>query len=166
LGQCRLWLEQNLPGAEIKAVESTARAAEIAAREKGAAAIASVHAANLYGLTLLRRHIEDHPNNFTRFLVIGRRPTAPTGRDKTSIMFSTKDEPGVLYRLLRPLAEAKLNLSKIESRPLKKKAWEYVFFIDLDGHIENKKVARAIRQMEKQCSYLQILGSYPREVGR
>jgi chorismate mutase/prephenate dehydratase len=81
-------------------------------------------------------------------------------------MFSTKDEPGVLYRLLRPLAEAKLNLSKIESRPLKKKAWEYVFFIDLDGHIENKKVARAIRQMEKQCSYLQILGSYPREVGR
>ena len=166
LGQCRLWLEQNLPAAEIKSVESTARAAEIAALEKDAAAIASTYAATLYGLTIVRRHIEDHPNNFTRFLVIGRRPTAPTGRDKTSIMFSTKDEPGVLYRLLKPLAAQRLNLSKIESRPLKKKAWEYVFFIDLDGHIEDNKVARAIRAMEKQCSYLQILGSYPREVGR
>lgn len=166
LGQCRLWLEQNLPGADLKSVESTARAAEIAAKEKGAAAIASTYAATLYGLTILRRHIEDHPNNFTRFLAIGKRPTAPTGRDKTSIMFSTKDEPGVLFRLLKPMAAQKLNLSKIESRPLKKKAWEYVFFIDLDGHIEDKKVAKAVREMEKQCSYLQILGSYPREVGR
>ncbi len=166
LGQCRLWLEQHLPWAQTQPVESTAKAAEIAAKQKGTAAVASAYAATLYGLNLLRRHIEDHPNNFTRFLVIGKRPTAPTGHDKTSIMFSTKDEPGVLFRLLKPLAQQRLNLSKIESRPLKKKAWEYVFFIDLDGHLQDKKVAKAIREMEKQCSYLQILGSYPRELGR
>lgn len=163
LGQCRLWLEQNLPWAKTQGVESTARAAEIAAKERHTAAVASAYAANLYNMTILRKHIEDHPNNFTRFLVIGNRPTAASGHDKTSIMFSTKDEPGVLFRLLKPLADQKLNLSKIESRPLKKVAWEYVFFIDLDGHISDPKVARAIRTMEKQCSYLQILGSYPRE---
>ncbi len=166
LAQCRHWLEQNLPKARLHPIDSTAKAAEIAAKEKGSAAVASAYAANLYGLTLVRQHIEDHPNNFTRFLVIGNRPTSPTGHDKTSIMFSTKDEPGVLYRLLQPMAEQNLNLTKIESRPLKKKAWEYVFFIDLDGHIEDPKVAQAVKAMERECSYLQILGSYPREVGK
>ncbi len=162
LAQCRLWLEQNLPGVQIRPVESTARAAEIAAKEKNAGAVASAYAATLYGLGILRKNIEDHPNNFTRFLVIGQHPTSPTGHDKTSVMFSTKDEPGVLYRLLQPLAEQKINLTKIESRPLKKRAWEYVFFIDLDGHVEDPLIAEALKKMERECSFLQVLGSYPR----
>ncbi len=166
LAQCRQWLEQHLPHAKTEPVESTAKAAEIAAKKKTAAAIASSYAATLYGLSVLRKNIEDHPNNFTRFLVIGRKPTSPTGHDKTSIMFSVKDKPGVLFRLLQPLAMQKINLSKIESRPMKKKAWEYVFFIDLDGHIDDPHVARALEKMEKECSFLQILGSYPKEVGK
>jgi len=166
LAQCRHWLEENLPEAEPKAVDSNAKGAILAAKEKGAAAIASDYAAKLYGLTIVRKHIEDYPNNFTRFLAIGKRPTSPTGLDKTSIMFSTRDEPGVLFRLLRPLAENRINLTKIESRPLKKRAWEYVFFIDLDGHMEDAKVAEVLRLMEKECSFFQVLGSYPREVGK
>lgn len=166
LGQCRHWLEKKFPKVTQKSVSSTAKAAEIAAKEKGAAAIASSYAANIYGLTLVRKHIEDHPNNFTRFLVIGKRPTSPTGRDKTSIMFSTKDEPGVLFKILEPLAKQKINLTKIESRPLKQRTWEYVFFIDLDGHSKDAKVRQAISKMEKVCSFVQVLGSYPKETGK
>jgi len=166
LAQCRHWLEENLPRAELKALDSNAKGAILAAKEKNAAAIASDYAAKLYGLAILAKHIEDYPNNFTRFLVIGKRPTRSTGQDKTSIMFSTKDEPGILFKLLRPLATQKINLTKIESRPLKKRAWEYVFFIDLDGHQEDRRIAKVLRHMEKLCSFLQILGSYPREVGK
>jgi chorismate mutase/prephenate dehydratase len=166
LAQCRQWLETHLPTAKLEPVDSTAKAAKIASTKKSAAAIASSYAATLYGLSVLRKNIEDHPNNFTRFLVIGRRATAPTGQDKTSIMFSVKDQPGVLFRLLQPLATQKINLSKIESRPMKKKAWEYVFFIDLDGHIQTPHVAKALAKMEKECSFLQVLGSYPKEAGK
>lgn len=166
LAQCRQWLEKSLPHATIKEVASTAKAAEIASRESESGAIASSYAANFYGLILVRKHIEDHPNNFTRFLVIANRETNPTGHDKTSIMFSTKDEPGVLFRLLRPLADRKINLTKIESRPLKKRTWEYVFFIDLDGHAHDPRVAKAMKIMERECSFIQILGSYPKEVGK
>ncbi len=163
LGQCRQWLEKNLPNVPLKAVSSTAKAAEIAQKEKGAAAIASTYAANIYSLTILRKHIEDQPNNFTRFLVIGHKTPAPTGTDKTSVMFSIKDEPGVLFHLLKPFADAGLNLTKIESRPLKKKTWEYVFFIDVDGHANDKKVAAALAKVEKVCSIAQVLGFYPKE---
>ncbi|HCU24214.1 MAG TPA: prephenate dehydratase [Deltaproteobacteria bacterium] len=161
IAQCRHWLEENLPQAELCPTDSNAKGAVLAAKEKGAAAIASDYAAKIYGLTVVRKHIEDYPNNFTRFLVIGKRPTSPTGKDKTSIMFSTRDEPGVLFRLLRPLAEHHINLTKIESRPLKKRAWEYVFFIDLDGHREDPAIAAVLQQIEKECSFFQVLGSYP-----
>jgi chorismate mutase domain of proteobacterial P-protein, clade 2 len=166
LAQCRHWLEENLPKAELKPTDSNAQGAILAMQDKSAAAIASDYAARLYGLGILHRHIEDHPNNFTRFLVIGRTPTGPSGRDKTSIMFSTKDQPGVLYRLLQPLAQGKINLTKIESRPLKKRAWEYVFFIDLDGHRQDPKIAKVLEKMEKECSFFQVLGSYPKEIGK
>ncbi len=165
LAQCRTWLEKNLPWARTQEVTSTSKAAEIASHEKGSAAVASEYAANIYGLNVLRKHIEDHPNNFTRFLIIGHYPPAPTGNDKTSLMFSMKDKPGILYRVLKPLAEKKINLTKIESRPLKKHAWEYVFFIDLDGHRQDRKVASVLKTMEQVCSFVQVLGSYPKEVG-
>ncbi len=164
LAQCRHWLEKHLPHAKLRAVESTSAAAKMASRDKKTAAIASAYAAQLYQLEIIRKNIEDQPNNFTRFLIIGKQKTNSTGHDKTTIMFSTRDQAGVLYRLLKPLADEKLNLTKIESRPLKKKAWEYVFFIDLDGHQKDVAVAKALRKVEKECSFFQILGSYPREV--
>jgi chorismate mutase/prephenate dehydratase len=160
--QCRLWLQAHLPGVKHVDVASTAKAAEIAADEKGAAAIASDYAATLYGLKILARHIEDHPNNFTRFVVIGHQSCGKTGHDKTSVMFSTKDEVGVLYHLLAPLAKAKINLTKIESRPLKGRAWEYIFFVDMDGHQEDPRVKKALRGMAQRCSFLKVLGSYPK----
>lgn len=166
LGQCRHWLEENLPKAEIAPTDSNAKGAMLAAKEKGAAAIASDYAAELYKLKILRKHIEDYPNNFTRFLVIGKKATHPTGEDKTSIMFSTRDEPGVLFRLLKPLADSGVNLTKIESRPLKKRAWEYVFFIDLDGHVEDPSISKVLKEMERECSFFQVLGSYPREISK
>lgn len=163
LAQCRRWLEKNMHHALPKGVASTAKAAQMAAKDRTAAAIASIPAAGLYGLKVLRKHIEDHPNNFTRFLVIGPRSAGPTGHDKTSVMFSTKDEPGILFKILQPLASGKINLTKIESRPLKNRLWEYVFFIDLDGHAQDKTVAGALAAMKKLCSFVQVLGSYPKE---
>jgi len=160
--QCRLWLESHLPGVKHVDVASTAKAALMAAREKGAGAIASDYAATLYGLKILARHIEDHPNNFTRFVVIGHQSCGKTGNDKTSVMFSTRDEVGVLYHLLGPLAKAKINLTKIESRPLKGRAWEYIFFVDMDGHQEDPRVKKALGAMAKKCSFLKVLGSYPK----
>ncbi|MBL7685499.1 MAG: prephenate dehydratase [Deltaproteobacteria bacterium] len=160
--QCRLWLESHLPGVKCVDVESTARAAELAKKEKNTAAIASEYAATRYGLKILAKHIEDHPNNFTRFVVIGHNPCGVTGNDKTSIMFSTKDEVGVLYKLLSPLAQAKINLTKIESRPLKGRAWEYIFFVDLDGHAQDLKVSKALAKMNQKCAFLKVLGSYPK----
>jgi chorismate mutase/prephenate dehydratase len=160
--QCRLWLEAHLTGVKHVDVASTAKAAEMAAREKGAGAIASDYAATLYGLKILAKHIEDHPNNFTRFVVIGHQSCGRTGNDKTSVMFSTRDEVGVLYHLLGPLAKAKINLTKIESRPLKGRAWEYIFFVDMDGHQEDPRVNKALKAMARRCSFLKVLGSYPK----
>lgn len=160
--QCRNWIEENLPRIPIFETESTARAAERAAEEPHAAGIAGEHAAELYGLKILRRHIEDNPNNRTRFLVIGRKSPPRSGHDKTSLLFSVKDEVGVLYRMLEPFYRQKINLTKIESRPLKKKAWEYIFFIDLDGHLEEKRVQKAVQALEQKCLYMKVLGSYPK----
>ena len=162
VAQCRYWLDENLENLRIFEVESTARAAERAAEEAHTAAIAGEHAAELYGLKILRRHIEDNPNNMTRFLVIGRKSPPRSGHDKTSILFSVKDEPGILYRMLEPFYRSHINLTKIESRPLKKKAWEYIFFLDMDGHVEDRKVSEAIRSLEKGCLFLKVLGSYPK----
>lgn len=165
LAQCRQWLSLHVPQASLNQMESTAAAARTVVNEKGAAAVASGFAADMYGLNILAHGIQDQRRNFTRFLVIGKRPADKTGRDKTSIAFVSKDEPGILYKLLKPLAEAKVNLTKIESRPLKTKAWEYMFFIDMDGHASQKKIALALEKLKKGCVSFKILGSYPRAAG-
>jgi len=160
-GQCRIWLETNLPKAELIEVSSTSRAAQIAAREKGAACIASILAAQVYGLKVVAKDIEDSPHNITRFLVIAKNDVGPTGEDKTSLMFSIKDRIGALHDMLVPFRKYKINLTKIESRPSKKRAWDYYFFVDLLGHRLDKKVRKALAELEDKCKYLKVLGSYP-----
>ena len=159
--QCRKWLEKNLPGIPVHETVSTARAAEIASQEDAAAAIASELAAKMYDLWFVEHSIEDFKDNYTRFLVISREPSQRTGSDKTSIMFSTKDRPGALFHILEPFKKARINLTKIESRPSKRKAWEYIFFVDLKGHREDTKVKKALEQVKEYCLYLKVLGSYP-----
>jgi len=160
-GQCRIWLEENLPNAEKIEVSSTTRAAQIAAKEKNSSCIASSLAAEVYKLKVLAAEIEDSPHNITRFLVIGRADAAKAGHDKTSIMFSIKDRVGALHDMLMPFKKAKINLTKIESRPSKKKAWDYYFFMDLEGHKDESAIKKALSQLERKCNFLKILGSYP-----
>lgn len=164
--QCTDWLKKNLKNIPTVDVDSTARAAEMASEDSTLAAIASEAAASLYGLQIVERSINDEVNNYTRFLVIGKKATSKTGNDKTSLMFAIKDAPGALYDILMPFASRNINMTRIESRPIKKKAWEYVFFIDLDGHIDNKENKEAIAELEKLCSFVKVLGSYPRSVGK
>lgn len=159
--QCRIWLEKNMRGIPVIDAASTASAAELAARESTSAAIASELAATVYGLRFVERGIEDYRNNYTRFLVISKSFPLKTGWDKTSIMFVIKNRPGALYDVLMPFKKAKINLTKIESRPSKRKAWEYIFFVDIAGHIEDEMLKRAIEDMRKDCLYLKVLGSYP-----
>lgn len=161
-GQCRAWIRGNCPSVELVECPSTARAAERAAKEQGAAAIASELAAELYGLKIAARGIEDSGRNETRFLVIGRSSAGPSGDDKTSVMVSISDRVGALYRMLYPFKKHGINLTKIESRPSKRKAWEYYFFIDMEGHVAQKKVAEALRELERQCLFVVHLGSYPK----
>ena len=160
-GQCRLWLEINMRGIALMEVSSTSRAAEIASQEKNSAAIASILAAKKYRLNVIAKDIEDNLNNVTRFLVIGGAIPKPTKKDKTSIMFSVKDKVGALHDILVPFKKYNINLTKIESRPSKRKTWEYYFFVDMTGHCENKNVKKALSELEKHCSFLKILGSYP-----
>jgi len=159
--QCRKWIEKNIPRAELIEVSSTSKAAERSAGEKNSACIASLMAAGNYGLRALARCIEDTAHNVTRFLVIGRDSAKPTGNDKTSIMFSIKDKVGALHDMLIPFKKNRINLTKIESRPSRLKAWEYYFFMDLEGHSSSKKVKKALRELAKDCAYLKVLGSYP-----
>ncbi|HTZ11853.1 MAG TPA: prephenate dehydratase [Candidatus Margulisiibacteriota bacterium] len=161
LGQCRIWLQENLPCAELCEVSSTTRAAQIASKEKNSACIASLLAAKVYKLNVIASGIEDSPHNITRFFVIGKTDVAETGEDKTSLLFSIKDKVGALHDMLVPFKKYGINLTKIESRPSKKKAWEYYFFVDLKGHKNNPKVKKAIEGLEKQCTFLKVLGSYP-----
>jgi len=161
LAQCRGWLEANMPGVPIAESTSTARAAELAAKDPKAAAIASEIAARMYDLNIVERDIQDSRRNITRFLVISNEFPHRTGNDKTSIMFSIKHKPGSLYDVLLPFKRAKINLTKIESRPSKRKAWEYIFFVDMEGHVEDKKVKKAIDALTENCLYLKVLGSYP-----
>lgn len=162
LAQCRKWLEENLPNVPLVDVASTTLAAQIVSEDYGAAAIASQYAAQLYDLKIVRERIEDQVNNVTRFLVIGRKVSEPTGDDKTSLMFAVRDEPGILYRMLEPFARRGINLCKIESRPLKRKAWEYVFFLDLLGHVTEPDVSAAVDELKGYCQFVKVLGSYPR----
>jgi chorismate mutase/prephenate dehydratase len=161
-GQCRYWLREHLPNADLREVESTARAAQIAFKEKNAAAIASELAAEIYHLHILKKGIEDSAHNITRFLVIAKNDAAQTGEDRTSILFSIRDRVGALHAMLTPFYENGINLTKIESRPSKKKAWDYYFFADFEGHRDDEKVKKALAQLEGMCKFLKILGSYPR----
>jgi len=160
-GQCRNWLLENLPAAGQIAVSSTTEAARMAAQQKNSAAIASLLAAKVYRLPVLKMNIQDVAHNTTRFLVIGREDVLPTGNDRTSIVFSIKDKVGALHAMLVPFYQNKINLTKIESRPSKKKAWDYYFFVDFEGHRLDKNVQRALHKLEDMCKYLKILGSYP-----
>jgi chorismate mutase/prephenate dehydratase len=159
--QCRIWLQKNLPNAQLIEVPSTTRASQIAAKEKNSAAIASALAAKIYGLNIVARGIEDSPHNITRFFVIGKDEVPPTVKDKTSLMFSILDRVGALHEMLASFRKHGVNLSKIESRPSKRKAWDYYFFVDLVGHREEPKVKKALAELEDKCKFLKILGSYP-----
>ena len=162
IAQCRDWLADNLANVPVVDVASTSVAAQIVNEDYTAAAIASELAATMYDLKVVRERIEDQVNNFTRFLVIGKKLADQSGDDKTSLMFSVKDEVGILYRMLEPFSKRGINLSKIESRPLKKKAWEYIFFLDLVGHISDPDVAAAVQELKGCCQFVKVLGSYPR----
>ncbi|GAB4262208.1 MAG: prephenate dehydratase [Deferrisomatales bacterium] len=161
LAQCRRWLEEHLPDVPVFDASSTAQAARIASEDPQVAAIAGELASGLYGLEVVEGRIEDNPNNFTRFLVIGREIPEPSGRDKTSLVFAVKDEVGALYHMLRPFYESQVNLTKIESRPMREEAWQYVFFVDCEGHVTDPAVEAALGALEKRCRFLKILGSYP-----
>ncbi|MDB6021802.1 MAG: pheA [Pedosphaera sp.] len=161
LAQCRGWVQNHLPHIEIIETSSNARSAELAAKEPSAAAIAGVLAAERYGLHILESDIQDNSANATRFLVLGRQCSPPTGKDRTSIMLSITHEVGALYEALAAFRRFKLNMTKIESRPSKRKAWEYYFFVDCEGHREDRKVAKAITELERHCNFVKVLGSYP-----
>jgi chorismate mutase/prephenate dehydratase len=161
IAQCKTWLENNLSGIPVLETYSTAKAAEICVEDPSVGAIASEVAAKLYGLQIVKRRIEDNINNFTRFLVIATKSPPCTGKDKTSIMFSIKDRVGALYDILRPFSTHGINLTKIESRPSKKKAWEYIFYVDLEGHQDDARVKAALEGLRSQCLFLKVLGSYP-----
>lgn len=160
-GQCRIWLQENLPLAEKIEVSSTTRAAQIASKQKNSACIASLLAAKVYGLKIIARDIEDSPHNITRFLVVGNTEAGKTGHDKTSVIFSIKDKVGALHDMLLPFKKYAINLTKIESRPSKKKAWDYYFFVDFNGHQDEPRIKKALAQLEAKCRFLKVLGSYP-----
>ncbi len=161
LAQCQHWLARNLPGAERIAVVSNAEAARLASRDAKAGAIASKTAAELYQLNLLARNIQDESSNTTRFLVLSRDDVAPSGCDKTSLILSTRNVPGAIHDLLSPLAKNGVSMTRLESRPAKTGLWEYVFYIDIEGHARDVKVAQALAQIERKASFLKNLGSYP-----
>jgi chorismate mutase / prephenate dehydratase len=161
LAQCRGWVQNHLPQIEIIETSSNARSAELAAKEPHSAAITGVLAAERYGLRILESDIQDNSANATRFLVLGRQCSPPTGKDRTSLMLSVTHEVGALYRALAVFRRFKLNMTKIESRPSKRKAWEYYFFVDCEGHKDDRKVGKAIEELQRQCNFVKVLGSYP-----
>jgi chorismate mutase/prephenate dehydratase len=161
LGQCRIWLQRNFPHAEIVETSSNSRSVEFASKEKHSAAIAGVLAAEKYNVPILEHDVQDNASNATRFLVLGRQCSPPTGKDRTSLMVSLAHEVGALHSALAAFRRSKLNMTKIESRPSKRKAWEYFFFIDCDGHTSDRPVSKAIADLEKECNFVKILGSYP-----
>ena len=166
LAQCRLWLQEHLPEIELIAVSSNGEAARRARDERGTAAIAGQTAAEVYGLKVLAGQIEDRADNTTRFLVLGRKLLAPSGQDRSTLLVSVghTDSPGALYRLLEPLARHRVSMTRIESRPSRRRKWDYVFFIDIDGHAEEPHVARALASLKRRASLFRLLGSYPRAV--
>jgi chorismate mutase / prephenate dehydratase len=161
LAQCRGWIQNHLPRVELIETSSNARSAELAAKDKNAAAIGGILAAEKYGLDVLEQDIQDNAANATRFLVLGRQCSPPTGQDRTSLLVSVADKAGALHEAIAAFRRYKINMTKIESRPSKRKAWEYFFFIDCDGHAQDRKVARAIQLLGRHCNFIKVLGSYP-----
>lgn len=166
LAQCRVWLDEHLPNVERVAVSSNAEGARRARDERGSAAIAGETAAEVYGLKILAAEIEDRPDNTTRFFVLGRKLFSPSGEDRTTLLVSIShtDAPGALHRLLQPLAEHQVSMTRIESRPSHRRKWDYVFFIDIEGHADEPHVAQALEELRKRSSLYRVLGSYPRAV--
>jgi chorismate mutase/prephenate dehydratase len=166
LAQCRAWLAQTLPGIETIPAGSNAEAARRARDEDDTAAIAGDAAAEIYKLGILFANIEDHSDNTTRFLVIGRKLFPPSGEDKTSLLLSASgtEGPGVLHHLLDPLARYGISMTRIESRPSRRQKWDYVFFVDIDGHAEDKQVSTALREVEAQANLFRVLGAYPKAI--
>jgi chorismate mutase/prephenate dehydratase len=161
LAQCRAWIQNHLPRVEIVETSSNARSAELAAQEKSAAALGGILAAEKYKLRVLEQDIQDNAANATRFLVLGRLCSPPTGDDRTSLMVSVADKSGALHQAIAAFRRFKINMTKIESRPSKRKAWEYFFFIDCAGHFQDAKVAKAIKFLGEHCNFVKVLGSYP-----
>ncbi len=164
LAQCRNWLDTHLPNVKLVDVSSNAEAARLASEQPDSAAIAGEAAADIYRLKVLVKNIEDQPDNTTRFLVIGQRETPASGVDKTSLLIYTKNEPGALYAILEPIARNNLSMTRIESRPSGQGMWNYVFFIDLDGHVDDDNVSAALAELEQTAHLVKVLGSYPRAV--
>ena len=163
LGQCADWLAHHAPNIERQAVSSNAEAARLASQDPDSAAIAGEMAAEHYGLNILFANIEDDSSNTTRFLVIGQHDAGPSGHDKTSLVCSAPNRPGAIHELLEPFAEQGVSMSKLESRPSRTGLWEYVFYIDVEGHREDPKVAMALKALKERAAFLKILGSYPVE---
>ncbi len=161
LAQCRGWLQRNLRAIPTEEVVSTAQAARWAAVDPSVAAIASPLAGRMYNLQAVAENIEDYTGNTTRFLVLGHQCPRPSGNDKTSLLLSLEDRPGSLFRLLEPLAKRGINLTKIQSRPVKNEPWRYLFFVDISGHIEDPTVQDGIDAIREGCTFLEWLGSYP-----
>ena len=162
LAQCRNWLDLNYPNVESIPVSSNAEAARLASEDKHAAAICGEQAVEIFGLKVCHKNIEDLADNTTRFMVIGDMEVAPSGNDKTSLLLSAHNKPGSLLALLKPLASHSISMNKIESRPSPNRLWEYVFFIDIDGHQQDEEVAMALDELKQQAALFRILGSYPK----
>jgi chorismate mutase / prephenate dehydratase len=163
--QCRQWLQLNMPKAELLEVSSSSRAAQMAKDDPATGALASELAAEIYSLTIHDRHVQDSSENVTRFLVIGRKSPPRTGNDKTSIMFSVQDRVGALHDCIASFKKSKINMTKIESRPNRQKAWEYFFFVDFLGHADDARVKKALAELAKHTMFIKILGSYPNANG-
>ena len=162
LAQCSRWLARYLPDIPVKEASSTAQAAKKAKEDPSVGAVAGKLAAKIYDLKILKTKIEDYSKNFTRFWVISHQNTEKSGHDKTSIMFSINDKSGALHKIIYPFAHYGINMSKIESRPLKDRPWEYFFFVDIEGHVTDPKIKKALKEIEKMTKFLKVLGSYPR----
>ena len=164
LAQCRSWLKEHMPHAECIAVSSNAEAAKRAQYTDHSAAIAGESAAGMYGLNLIHQEIEDRSDNSTRFLIIGKQILVASGEDRTSLLVAAKDQPGALFHILKPLSECGVSMTRIESRPSKLGKWDYVFFIDVDGHKDDENLSMALRRLERITTQLKVLGSYPKSV--
>jgi chorismate mutase / prephenate dehydratase len=164
LAQCRHWLDKHLPHARLTPVSSNAEAARLASVNKQSAAIAGIVAAEVYNLTIIEKNIEDESNNTTRFIIIGQQSPSPTGNDKTSLVVSTGNQPGALHKILEPFAKFGIGMVNIESRPSRQALWDYIFFIDIEGHSEDKDIAEALDTVKDSVKMFKLLGSYPKAV--